>query len=811
MKRTGIPTAGSDTPEQSATTSVAVAGASEWNLASAIASRNCRGLSTAEAHRLLQQFGPNAVVEEKPHPCKQFIRRFWAPIPWLLEASIIIQLFLGENVEAAVIGGLLVLNAVLSLLQEGRAQKALTLLRQQLRVQARVRRDASWTTLPAEEVVPGDVIHLRQGSIVPADVKVEEGSLLADQSALTGESAAVSVEPGKVAYAGSMIRGGEATGEATATGAHTFFGKTAELVRTAGSANRQEHEIVAVVRNLFVVNGAMVVIVTGYAHLQGMSIEYVLPLLLAILLASIPVALPATFTLAAALGSMELSKRGVLITRLSALHDIASMTVLCSDKTGTLTRNEATVNATWAAPGFTEADLFRASARASDPAGLDPVDGAIIKAATDRGWRDGDMERIEFKPFDPATKRAEALYRDKSGRQERFVKGAPTVIGKMAGVPETVWQAQAQSIIGRGQRVLAVGAGEAAGLQFVGLIGLEDAVRNDSKSVVSSIRDAGVRIVMVTGDNALTAQSVAGQVGIPAQVCPPEKLRGDLRGDALDCSVFAGVFPEDKFKLVRAFQRRGEVVGMSGDGVNDAPALRQAEAGVAVANATDVAKAAAAMVLTAPGLSGVLPAIETSRRVFQRIITYTLNMLIKKIEMMALLVIGFLLTRHKPLTPMLMVLILFLNDFLTMSISTDRMGFSLRPNRWKTRGILLCATTLAVCKLVFSLGVFLWGHFVLALDMRHLQTLTFAALILSSQAGVYMLRERGHFWKSRPSRFLVGSSVLGLGVAAALVLGGILMPAISLSLLLGIAAIGGIYFSCLDWLKVWLFRRLELR
>jgi H+-transporting ATPase len=774
-------------------------------------SGNGQGLTSAEAQARLRQFGPNAFVEEKTHPCKEIIKRFWAPIPWLLEATIIIQLFLGESVEATVIGGLLLLNAVLSFLQEGRAHKALALLRQQLRVQARVRRDATWATLPAEEVVPGDVIHLRQGSIVPADMKVEEGSLLADQSALTGESAAVSVELGKVAYAGSMIRGGEATGEVTATGARTFFGKTAELVRTAGSANRQEHEIVAVVRNLFVVNGAMVVIVTGFAHLQGMSIEYILPLLLAILLASIPVALPATFTLAAALGSVELSKRGVLITRLSALHDIASMTVLCSDKTGTLTRNEATVNAIWAAPGFAEGDLLRASALASDPAGLDPVDGAIIKAATERGWHDGEMERIAFKPFDPATKMSEALYRDKSGRQERFVKGAPTVVGKMSGEAESVWQPQAEVIVGHGQRVLAVGIGEDARLRFVGLIGLEDAVRDDSKAVISSIRNVGVRIVMVTGDNALTAQNVAEQVGIPPQVCPPEKLHGDLQGDAMDYNVFAGVFPEDKFKLVRGFQRRGDVVGMSGDGVNDAPALRQAEVGVAVANATDVAKAAAAMVLTSLGLSGILPAIETSRRVFQRIVTYTLNMLIKKIEMMALLVIGFLLTRHKPLTPMLMVLILFLNDFLTMSISTDRMEFSPRPNRWNTRGILLCATVLAVCKLVFSLGVFLWGHYMLALDTRHLQTLTFAALILSSQAGVYLLRERGHFWKSRPSRFLVGSSVVGLSAMSAFVLGGILMPAIKPSLLLSIIIIGGIFFSCLDWLKVWLFLRLDLR
>jgi len=783
---------------------------SDENVTPALTANNRRGLTTAEAQARLKQFGPNAVVEDKTHPLRQLLKRFWAPIPWLLEATIIIQLFLGENAEAAVIGGLLVLNAVLSLLQEGRAQKALALLRQQLHVQARVRREGAWVTLPAEELVPGDVIHLRQGTIVPADARMDEGSLLVDQSALTGESAAVSVEAGKTAYAGAMVRGGEATGEITATGAHTFFGKTAELVRTAGSANRQEHEIVGVVKNLFVVNAAMVVIVTGYAHHAGISLGQTLPLLLTILLASIPVALPATFTLAAALGSLELSKRGVLITRLSALHDIASMTVLCSDKTGTLTRNEATVSALWAAPGSSESDLVRAAALASDPAGQDPVDGAIIKAATDRGWHDGEIERTDFKPFDPTTKRAEAVYRDEHGSR-RYVKGAPAVVAKLAGAVESVWQPQAEAMVARGQRVLAVAAGDEKALRLVGLLGLADAVRDDSKAVVGAIRDAGVRTVMVTGDNALTARAVAEQVGIPGSVCSSEKLHGDLCGDALDCGVFAGVFPEDKIRLVRAFQKRGAVVGMSGDGVNDAPALRQAEAGVAVANATDVAKAAAALVLTLPGLGGVVPAIETSRRVFQRIITYTLAMLVKKIEMMALLVIGFLVTRDTPLTPLLMVLILFLNDFLTMSISTDRMEFSRQPNRWNTRGILLAAAVLAACKLMFSLGVFLYGHYALRLDLRSLQTLTFATLILSSQAGVYLLRERGHFWKSRPGRYLVGSSVLGLGVTAVLALGGIFMPALSASILLGVVAVGAAYFFCLDWVKVRLFARLNLR
>ncbi len=769
-----------------------------------------KGLTTAEAQARLAQAGPNTVAEEKVHPLRQFVRRFWAPIPWLLEATIIIQLFLREDLEAAVIAGLLVLNAVVSLLQEGRAQQALALLRQQLHVNARVRRDGQWVTLPAENLVPGDVVHLRQGSIAPADVRVDEGSLLADQSALTGESVAVAVDPGKTAYAGSTIRGGEASGEVIATGSHTFFGKTAELVRTAGSVNRQEHEIVGVVRNLFVVNAAMVVIVTGFAHYTGMALGQVLPLLLAILLASIPVALPATFTFAAALGSLELSRRGVLITRLSALHDLASMTVLCSDKTGTLTRNEATVKALWVAPGFTDDELVRAAALASDPAGQDPVDGAIVKAATDRGWREGENERLSFKPFDPAAKRAEAVYRGDPG-PNRYVKGAPAVVAGLGGAAESVWQPPAEAMAAHGQRVLAVAVGDEQTVRFAGLVGLEDAVRDDSKTVVSAIRAAGVRTVMVTGDNALTARNVAEQVGIPGEVCSAAQLQGELASGTLDCGVFAGVFPADKIKLVRAFQRRGAVVGMSGDGVNDAPALRQAEAGIAVANATDVAKAAAAMVLTTPGLGGMVPAIETSRRVFQRIITYTLAMLVKKIEMMALLVIGFLVTRHPPLTPLLMVLILFLNDFLTMSIATDRMTCSASPDRWNTRGILLAAIVLAACKLVFSLGVFFYGHFVLRLDPRALQTLTFATLILSSQAGVYLLRERRHFWKTRPGVYLLASSAAGLGVATLLALGGILMPAIAPAVLFPVVLVGALYFAALDWVKVYLFVRLDLR
>ena len=348
-------------------------------------------------------------------------------------------------------------------------------------------------------------------------------------------------------------------------------------------------------------------------------------------------------------------------------------------------------------------------------------------------------------------------------------------------------------------------------LRFAGLVGLEDAVRDDSRAVVKAINDAGVRVVMVTGDNALTARAVAQQVGITPKVCPPEALHGDLSGDVLENNVFAGVFPEDKFKLVRGFQRQGAVVGMSGDGVNDAPALRQAEAGIAVANATDVAKAAAAIVLTKPGLSRVVPAIETSRRVFQRVLTYTLNMLSKKIELMLLLVAGFLLTSHKPLTPLLMVLIIFLNDFLTMALATDRMSISSKPNPWRTRPIVVAAVVIGLLRLVFTFGVFAIGHYVLRFDTPHLQSLTFAAIIFGSEAGVCLLRERGHCWASVPSRTMVLSMLMALSVTAFITLEGFHVPAISPQLFGAVGGSAAIYFYALDWLKVWLFARLQVR
>jgi H+-transporting ATPase len=769
------------------------------------------GLKAQEVEARLKEFGPNSVAqEEKIHPMRQFVGRFWAPIPWLLEATMLVQVFLGERLEASVIGGLLVLNAALGMAQENRAKRALVLLRQQLRVTAHVLREGEWRDVSAEELVPDDVTHLRMGRIVPADVRLVNGSLLVDQSALTGESAAVRLAENSIAYAGSLARGGEATGIVTGTGARTFFGKTAELVRTAEAPSRQQHEIVAVVRDLFVLNVALVVVVVGVAYLRHLSLGHTLPLLLTILLASIPVALPATFTLAAAIGSLDLSRRGVLVTRLSAIHDIASMTILCCDKTGTLTLNQAAVKSLVPEPDCSEGDLLRAAWRASDPAGQAVLDGAIDRAAAARGVAEKSEEPIQFTPFDPALKRAEAVYRE-SGVLRHYTKGAPAVIAKLCNLPDASWQIQARELMASGERVLAVAAGSDSRFQFLGLIGFDDAVRPDSRDVIAAIQDTGVRVVMVTGDNPLAARTVAEQVGIPPNVCPAESLRGELTADLFQNSVFAGVYPEDKFRLVRAFQQQGAVVGMTGDGVNDAPALRQAEAGVAVSSATDVAKAAAALVLTRPGLSDLLPAFETSRRIFQRIMAYTLNMLAKKIEIMLLLVAGFLLTGHKPLTPLLMVLIIFLNDFITMALATDHMSISQKPARWSTKAVVIAGCMFGFCKLGFSFGVLLVAHKLLHYDTPHIQSLMFATVVLTAQAGVYLLRERGPCWASRPSIPLLASTAVALGVVALFVFTGFQVPVLNGLVVLAVTGCCLMYFLAVDGFKVWLFRRLALR
>jgi len=762
------------------------------------------GLSSSEASRRLAQYGPNAVAEEKPHPLLAFLGKFWAPVPWMLEATVVMELALGKVPEAIIIGVLLLFNALLGLVQERRAQSALAVLRQHLSVQGRVQRDGTWTTVPASELVPGDAVRLRMGDLVPADVRLTEGQIEMDQSALTGESAPVEGEPGVTAFAGAVVKRGEANGEVIATGARSQFGKTAELVRTAKTASHLESTIFSIVKYLITADAVLVVLVSLYALYAGIPWNVLLPFVLILLVASVPVALPATFTLATALGASDLARHGVLSTRLSAIEEAAAMTVLASDKTGTITLNQLSLAGVRAFAPHSEEEVLRWGAWASEPATQDPLDMAILKAAAERKL-DLSGQRVHFTPFDPATKRSEALMRLPGGATLRIVKGAAGTIAALAG-PREGLQAEVAKLATEGCRVLAVAAGPPEGpLVIGGLLGMQDPPRPDARALIQHLRDLGVRVLMVTGDDPLTAQSVAGQVGIEGTACSAEGLHGQVTSETLRCDIFAGVFPEDKFHLVKALQARGDVVGMTGDGVNDAPALRQAEVGIAVSSAADVAKASASLVLTTPGLGNIVDAVQTSRRIYQRMLTYTLNKIIKTFQIALFLSLGLVVSKVLVLTPMLIVLLLFANDFITMSITTDRVTFAKAPDRWAIRPLMVAASALALPLLAFSFGLFYAATAWMRLPLPQVQTLMFVMLAFTGQGTVYLVRERRHFWRSLPSGWMLGSTALDVVAVSTMAVFGILMTAVPWTLVALILGATLVFLFLLDFLKIQVF------
>src|SRR5512135_248630 len=740
------------------------------------------GLTSREAAERLQTYGLNTVREEHGHPLLVFLRKFWAPVPWMLEATIVLQLILGKAAEASIIAVLLAFNSILSFFEEAQSNRALALLRKRLSSQARVLRDGRWQLLPAQQLVPGDVVHLRMGDISPADIRLVEGEVLLDQSALTGESLPVEAIRGGTAYAGATVKRGETTGEVSATGPKTYFGKTAELVRTAKTVSHLQQIVFTIVKYMVLLDAVLAAALLIYSLIAGIALAEMIPFVLMLLVASVPVALPATFTVATALGALELAKSGVLITRLSAIEEAAAMDVLCSDKTGTITKNQMALAALRPFPPYGEDELLRFGALASDGATQDPIDLAIRVAARARGLLPAPWPRRRFVPFDSQTKRSEAMFQ--LDRQTlRVVKGAPQPLATLvSGAPEL--NAELERLAADGYRVLAVAAGTENELHLAGLVALADAPREDSGQLVRSLKDLGVRVVMVTGDSAATARAIATQVGIGDRACPPEILRGDGRIAGIEeCDVIAGVFPEDKFRLVQALQQNGHVTGMTGDGVNDAPALKQAEVGIAVASATDVAKAAASIVLTNQGLSDVVAAVTTSRRIYQRMLTYTLNKIVKTIEIAIYLSLGMILTGTFVITPLLIVLLLFTNDFVTMSIATDHVSYSSKPDRWRIRTLVLTGGALAGLILVLSFAVFFAARDLLLLPLAQLQTLVFLMLVFTGQGNVYLVRERRHFWNSRPSGWLMLSSCADIAVVSLMATKGILMAAVSPALI----------------------------
>ena len=759
------------------------------------------GLTSDEARRRLETFGPNAMPDTALHPLRMAIEKFWAPVPWMLEAAIVLELALGKYVEAAIIATLLVFNAALGLLQESRAQATLAALKSRLALNASVRRDGAWKTILAAELVPGDVVKLSLGAVVAADVKLTAGEVLLDQSMLTGESVPLEAGAGVQTYAGALVRRGEAVAEVTATGARTKFGRTAELVRTAHVVSSQQKAVLRVVRNLAGFNGIVIALLVAYAWFLKLPLDEIIPLVLTAVLASIPVALPATFTLAAALGARALAKIGVLPTRLSAVDEAGTTDVLCADKTGTLTQNALTVTSVRAMPGFDEPHILALAALASSDGGQDPVDGAIRAAAANKSVADA-PRLIKFSAFDPAKKMSEATATDSTGRPQRIVKGASAVVIDLA-EPSPTATATANELEAKGFRVLAVAAGSPTAMKLVGFIALSDPPRSDSAALVSELRGLGVRTVMVTGDAPATAAIVAKAVGLDGAVCPPGPIPDAIHPEQF--AVFAGVLPEDKYNLVKAFQNGGHIVGMCGDGANDAPALRQAQMGIAVSTATDVAKSAAGMVLTEPGLAGIVAAVKEGRITFQRILTYTLNSIIKKIVTVLFLIVGLIMTGQAILTPLLMVIVMITGDFLSMSLTTDKVRPSPTPNAWRIGNLTKAGVIMGLCLLVFCSGVLAFGKFELGLATGALRTLAFIALVFGSQATIYAIRQRRHLWGSRPSLWLAVSSAADILIASVLSIAGIAMAPLSAWIVAGTLAAAAGFGVVADMVKVPVF------
>ncbi len=762
------------------------------------------GLSTAQATELLAKWGRNEIPLERTHPLLAFLEKLWGPIPWMLEAVIAMTLSTGRYPDAIGISFLLVFNATLSRMQEARAANAVALLRKAIVVQAQTYRDGKWRTLSAAELVPGDMVHLDIGNIVPADARIVAGTLEVDESTITGESLPREVLKEGLLYASGLVKRGQADATVVATGLRTTYGKTAELVRTAKANSTLERLVMQLVRILSLVS--VIVIAAVVVDAIRLHIGYFDVALFAIvlLLASVPVAFPVAFTIATTLGALELARKGVLVTRLTAIEDAASMSVLFTDKTGTITKNEIAVARVLPFGKHSEADVLSLAWAASDPSSQDPIDSAIVAAAATKHTNSSSLGVHDFTPFDPATKRSSAGV-TWNGASAVSYKGAPSTITSLCKESPTDFDSSVSTLASSGYRVIAVACGAAGALECVGLVALADPPRDDAKALVSAIGAMGVRMSMLTGDGVETARSVAQSVGILDDTCSHDELVNDPTRIE-HCTIFASIYPDDKLSIVRSAQRAGHVVGMTGDGVNDAPALKQANIGIAVSTATDVAKASASVILTQPGLANILSAIEVSRRIFRRMLTYTLVKIIKYFEITFLLGCAFFLTGKFLLTADLMVILLILNDFVTLAIATDNVGVAPGIQTWHVRRLVFAVVPIAVLTAATVLAIVLFASRYEGLDAGQLQTLTFYCIAVMGQFSLLAIRERGVIFSIRPSSWLIGSSVVAISVAALMALIGLLCEPVPAPFLLEATGVLALCAVFILFLKIPLFR-----
>jgi H+-transporting ATPase len=779
------------------------------------------GLSEAEVNLRRAQWGYNELHEKQTSRLLKFLSYFWGPIPWMIEVAVVLSAVARHWPDFGIILVLLVANALVGSWEELQAGNAIAALKARLALAARVKRGGQWSVIPARELVPDDIVRLRLGDIVPADSALLEGDPLeVDQSALTGESLPVTRKTGESVYSGSIVRQGETDAIVTGTGEHTYFGKTASLVASAHTESHFQRAVLNIGNYLIVIALAMVSLILVVAILRGDALLETVQFALVLTVAAIPVAMPTVLSVTMAVGARRLATSQAIVSRLVAVEELAGMDLLCSDKTGTLTQNQLALGEPFAIGAVSPRDVIAAAALASRAEDQDPIDHAVLAGFPKDSPLAG-AQVTHFQPFDPVHKRTEATVSGPDGKSFRVTKGAPQVIVALVADAEAIKPQVEEAVDGfakHGFRSLGVALGDANGpWRFLGVLPFFDPPREDSGSTIATARQMGVDVKMVTGDQLAIAREIAGQVGLSSNILDAGILADPNETDAALAKVveqadgFAQVFPEHKYRIVEVLQKRGHIVGMTGDGVNDAPALKKADAGIAVSGATDAARAAADIVLLAPGLSVIIVAIQEARKIFQRMNSYAIYRISETIRVLLFMTLSIIVFNFYPVTAVMIVLLALLNDGAILSIAYDRVHYADQPEAWDMTRVLGLSTVLGIFGVAASFGLFYLGERVFDLDRDTIRTLIYLKLSVAGHLTIFVTRTRGPFWSIRPATILL-VAVFGTQLVATLIaVFGLLMTPIGWSWALFVWVYAVAWFLVNDRVKLLTYRVLDAR
>ncbi len=778
------------------------------------------GLGQEEYEQRIKEYGLNEVAEKKKNPVIQFLKRFWGPMPWLLEITVILNIIIQKYVEAVVVFSLLLINSIIGFIQAQNSHKAVELLKKQLEVQCQVLRNNEWIIVDSKTLVPGDIVKFKLGDFIPADGYIIDGEMNLDVSMLTGESLPKQVLKSEVVYSGSVVKRGGATVVIVNTALNTYFGKTVSLVQIAKPKSKQQEIMFKIVRYMMYLGIAASLVLTIYAFILQKDIVSILSLIIIFLMSAVPVALPAVMTIIQSVGATKLSKKGVLVTRLDAVEDAASIDVFCFDKTGTITQNILSVKDGWVINNYSKEDLLTFGALASNLDEFDSIDKAIIDETNKRSITLSKYEQIRYLPFNPENKRTEATIKNDEGLIIEVVKGSPQIIATLCDKNDDFNKNEFFSVVDefskKGHRSIAVAISKNNNESFemVGVIALADPIREDSKEMISRIKEAGIKPIMLTGDNLAIAKEIAREANIGDNIYPISvfnEASEEERMKIIDKSDgFAEVYPENKFEIIRILQKEGHVVGMTGDGVNDSPALKQAELGVAVDKATDVARASASTVLTKPGLGEIIDTIEISRGTFQRIMTWVMNKITKVVEVVILFLVGYFIFQDMVISLLGMTLLVFANDFVTISIATDNVIPSKKPDTWNMKGLIISSLLFGLLFAIEDLVIALIAVKLFNCTLEQLQTVMMFALVINTQMRIFIVRERRHFWSSMPSKILIIVSIITILLFVPMVVFDFIVPAISIYLVLATIGVAIISMFVIDFIKRILFKTLKV-